>query len=1034
MSRQNVYLAQVNHRYGRSVFLPYSVGLLQAYAQGQPDLNDAYDFKELIFLREPIKDVVGRMDNPAVFAASLYIWNAKYTAALTEAVRWAFPKCLIVLGGPHVPNDVPKTWFWRAAGGDVVIHGEGEETFAEILRHNLLVGGAWLHGTEGYIHNGEIKGAMPEVQGITFKGPWDSPWKTSPRPRLNDLDKLPSPYLTGVFDRLMADPRFTYQMSSETHRGCPYQCTFCDWGSNLLAKVKKFSDERIIAEYEWGAKHQIEMLYNCVAEGTEITSPFGPIPIECLYNCDAIVGWDEDTQQETNNTMLDVVFSGVKDILRIEHEQGYLETTPDHRIYTEQGWKRADELRLGDKVLSRVRKENGSKAQEEQSLLAGMLGTFTGTDQSGTEGPPQRELRSCTRGRSGTHAVEATRTQERDSSERLEYQTQVGLCVDAGQEEPNEPDGFGHQARVFCEPLREDAKILDRSRMGSRSSGESREARKRVRETVDSILSTQGSPVQVLRGLEFLGRLPMPIREDQEPRFCIDATRSSPVESVCREEQTCRTRPRALLAQGHQGRTEGIVRLSRGGMESIHRLGRYSLERSPSGKDSSVCWSTVQAIVPAGRARTYDVIHAIPTHNFFANGILVANCDANYGMFERDVELTRRMVDVKKRTGYPVKFRAAYAKNSGERVFQISKMLNDAGMSKGTTLSFQSLDEGTLVTIKRKNIDMSNFKGLMSRYNQEGIPTYSELIVGMPGETYDTFAAGIDKILDAGQHSGINVYTAELLPNSEMSQPEYREKHGIKSAIVPQLFYHATPGEDPHREYYEIVTATGTLPEGDWLRCQLFSWAVQTLHCLGLVQCVARFLRGYAKVPYRAFYEALLDWGQKNPHSVWGKNLLWAEDFFGGMQHGELNDPVDLRFGNVSWPPEEFGFLKIVTERNWFYRELRRAMGTLDIPKDEIMGEILDDLFRYQQSVLRVPYVEVSAFPQRYDIHGFLNGLGDGQLSATVQGDQPLIGADTRLHSVVHGNVHQNLEDYAREVVWYGRKGGAFLEKNVVVT
>lgn len=649
MSKRNVYLCQVNHRYGRSVFLPYSVGLLQAYAQTFDGIRDNYDFKELIFLREPVKDVVARMDNPDVFAASLYIWNSRYTLALAREVSRAYPKCLVVLGGPHVPNDPPPDWFQKHPSVHALIHGEGEVTFADLLLERNL--------------------PHPDyrtVKGLSHRGPWDLVTTNAPRPRLSDLEKLPSPYLSGVFDGIVSDPRFTYQVTSETHRGCPYQCTFCDWGSNLLAKVRKFSDDRILAEYEWAAKHSVEMLYNA---------------------------------------------------------------------------------------------------------------------------------------------------------------------------------------------------------------------------------------------------------------------------------------------------------------------------------------------------------------------------DANYGMFERDVELTRRMVEVKRRTGYPQKFRAAYAKNSGERVFQISKMLNDAGMSKGTTLSFQSLDEGTLVNIKRKNIDMSNFRELMARYNGEGIPTYSELIVGMPGETYDTFASGIERLLDAGQHSGLNVYTAELLPNSEMSRPDYREKHGIKSVEVPQLFYHATPGEDPHREYYEIVTATSTLPESDWLRCQLFSWAVQTLHCLGLTQYVARFAKDYCHVPYREFYEDLIQWAEDNPSTVLGVVYSWACDFYRGMQKGELSDPVDLRFGNVSWPPEEFAFLKIVTEWKRFYRELRTWLVTDLIPQwDEDTTAIIDGVVCYQRAVLKIPAAVTNLTrtqhreiicPQEWDIRKW---FADGLMEKT---NTPF--------RVRHERVYDNLEEYAREIVWYNRKGGNMLETNVTV-
>ena len=42
---------------------------------------------------------------------------------------------------------------------------------------------------------------------------------------------------------------------TETNRGCPYGCTFCDWGSATLSRIRSFSIERVFAEIEWCATH-----------------------------------------------------------------------------------------------------------------------------------------------------------------------------------------------------------------------------------------------------------------------------------------------------------------------------------------------------------------------------------------------------------------------------------------------------------------------------------------------------------------------------------------------------------------------------------------------------------------------------------------------------------------------------------------------------------------------------------------------------------------------------------------------------------
>src|SRR5690606_28665892 len=45
------------------------------------------------------------------------------------------------------------------------------------------------------------------------------------------------------------------------NRGCPYGCTYCDWGSATLQKVTKFPAERVIAEIEYIARNKAETLF-----------------------------------------------------------------------------------------------------------------------------------------------------------------------------------------------------------------------------------------------------------------------------------------------------------------------------------------------------------------------------------------------------------------------------------------------------------------------------------------------------------------------------------------------------------------------------------------------------------------------------------------------------------------------------------------------------------------------------------------------------------------------------------------------------
>jgi hypothetical protein len=47
----------------------------------------------------------------------------------------------------------------------------------------------------------------------------------------------------------------------ETNRGCPYGCTFCDWGSATLSRIRKFDIDRVFAELEWCAQHGVTRIW-----------------------------------------------------------------------------------------------------------------------------------------------------------------------------------------------------------------------------------------------------------------------------------------------------------------------------------------------------------------------------------------------------------------------------------------------------------------------------------------------------------------------------------------------------------------------------------------------------------------------------------------------------------------------------------------------------------------------------------------------------------------------------------------------------
>ena len=98
-----------------------------------------------------------------------------------------------------------------------------------------------------------ISTSLRDVPGLTFRALAAESSAPDDRDRIADLDTIPSPYLIGLFDAFGAAQSGAI---IETNRGCPYGCTFCDWGSATLSRIRKFSLDRVFAELEWCAQQR----------------------------------------------------------------------------------------------------------------------------------------------------------------------------------------------------------------------------------------------------------------------------------------------------------------------------------------------------------------------------------------------------------------------------------------------------------------------------------------------------------------------------------------------------------------------------------------------------------------------------------------------------------------------------------------------------------------------------------------------------------------------------------------------------------
>jgi hypothetical protein len=463
---RHILLSQPNFRIGQGSFegywLPYSVGCLWAYAQQHDWVKSQFTVRDIVFRRHNIDAYVRDLESVDVAFFSLYMWNRNYTHHLAQAVRAKYPHCVIVYGGPEVPNPVPPGWLEQHPWIDTVVLNEGELPFVDIL-HTVAEGGT----------------VQSEYQGS----------------RMDDLD-VPSPYTTGVFDAIVeANPHVQFNATLETNRGCPFSCTFCDWGSLTYSKIKQFPLHKVMAELDWIAEN------------------------------------------------------------------------------------------------------------------------------------------------------------------RMEY---------------------------------------------------------------------------------------------------------------------------------------------------------------------------------------------------------ITIADANFGvLYKRDMQITDRLIELQQNTGYPTVVNATWYKNSSKQVLEIVKKFAKSGFNRGMTLSMQSMDHTVLEAIKRKNMEISNLKQIFDQCNRQDIKSYTELILGLPHETYDTWCDGLCSVIEAGQHGAIETWLCQILINAELNTPQQKEEHGISTVTVYD-YVTANLDSDGIAETGELINATKYMNTDQMVESWTYGWMIINFHCFGWSQVYTR-LANQRGVSYRELYDRLFD-------------------------------------------------------------------------------------------------------------------------------------------------------------------------------
>lgn len=364
-------------------------------------------------------------------------------------------------------------------------------------------------------------------------------------------------------------------------------------------------------------------------------------------------------------------------------------------------------------------------------------------------------------------------------------------------------------------------------------------------------------------------------------------------------------------------------------------------------------------------ARVYEEIEWIAKNR--CGFLFIA--DANFGVFpERDNLIIDHLIEQQKKYGYPYTFTVSWAKNQKQEVVDIAaKLVNSGTFNNGLTISVQTMTDSVLDNIKRKNLNQHKIEDIFKLCAHKQVPVTTEVILGLPGETLDTWKSSVYKLFESGNHTGVDITQVELLENAEMNQVQ-KQIYDMKTTLV---YDYLGTNVDEHHESIAVVSSTRDMPLEDMISAQAFNTYINTFHIGGITAILSRFLRRYKNIGYQEFYTDLyeylykLDWFVLEEQKVKKYFQNWMTD--GRINHEDIG--VEIHGYNLIYRT----LINLHNENkiDWLYVEIDNWLDRYDLDaalKRELML-VQRNYFLQYRDITVVKTINVT-----YDVWNYILG------------------------------------------------------------
>lgn len=400
-------------------------------------------------------------------------------------------------------------------------------------------------------------------------------------------------------------------------------------------------------------------------------------------------------------------------------------------------------------------------------------------------------------------------------------------------------------------------------------------------------------------------------------------------------------------------------------------------------------------------------------------------CDANFGIKKgRDLEIVEKFAENKLKYGYPESVSVQNTKNSSDETYRIQKRMDETGLSKGVLLAFQSLSEKALKATKRQNISLEAYHNLQKRFNADKVATFSDIILGLPEETYESFTEGISILIENGQHNRMQFNNLSILPNTDFGNPDFQKKYGLEIVEGDIINNHGSREELPDNIYekQKVVVATNAMPRENWVKARSFGYMTALLEFDKLLQIPLALMNSQYDFRYKDIIEKFRETKSESMPIITEINRVF-EDQARNIQNGGPEYINSQKWLDIWWPADEHIFIKLATERklNEFYAESKQILDNTIEERGIKKSKFIQEALILNKELIKLPYqtsnLDMNTSYNIWDVY-----------RANLSGEKVPISDGVYKNFADRTSITWNSwEEWCRKVIWYEHKKGTHI-------